>query len=1101
MIGWDVLLGAALEAGLGVLGEAGLGDELRDLKLQLTQRDEKVRRRAFDLAFDEAVQAAGEASLRPLLDHQPFREAVVAGLLDPEQGLDVQSAAQVWGEQLPAHARALRRFFTALENALLGDSTWGPVLERYQELRFRQDVLAALRQRNADVPARQLVSTLSARLTGSGAIAQGTGAMAGGAGSVVAKEIHGPVTVTNIEKQEVFPPAPPDPIQRAREHYLIRLRQQCNVLPLGTLGGEQDTGQDVSLEQVYVDLDTQTRVPLTEEEKAKREGPLPDREQEKLLSALEAATQNHRLVLLGDPGSGKSTFVRQLTAWLAGACLGKRDPLPDWDPCLLPMLTTLRDLSPRLGALKLDGLSDKEQQCRLVEAMQQQWHADLGELGAHDLAPGLEEALTDGKVVLVLDGLDEVPAGLRGRVRQAVHAVLSRYPAVQRVIVTCRIRSYAGAAVLREFAAHTLAPFDEDKIAKFVEAWYEAQAGLGRMSGEQARSRAQDLQQAARTRDLLPLSSNPMLLTTMAIIHQREVGLPRERVRLYAQAVQVLISRWQKRKGLVVSDALSQVLSSDLALRSILERLGYEAHRIQSEQGNEADLARKDILALLEAPEYLGEMGVASEFLDYCDQRAGLLIGRGGGVEDIGEEGRKPQTYTFPHRTFQEYLAGCYMVKGRTREIAAEYLMRVQEGDYWTLASRLGAEELLYNKTKPEDVLDLAYALCPARAPALEQDWRAVLWSGQAAALLGREQVTRDADKPLGDAAYLERLLPRLVEIVQQERLGAVERTEAGRVLGKLGDPRSEVKTLDSMQFCLVPAGPFVMGSVDTPGVYGDEKPQHQVNLQYDYWMARHPVTNAQFAAFVEAGGYKEPRYWREAEKAGTWQDGLARRWWYELSEGETKRVEETGAAPHDFGEPFNLPNHPVVGVTWYEALAFARWLTDRWRKQGLLPDRWQVCLPSEAQWEKAARGGIQISNIKCKISNLKGDMEKQVTQQKNPDPKRVYPWGDEPDANRMNYAETRIETTSAAGCFPGGASPYGCEDMSGNVWEWCATKWQDSYKNYKDNNDPNGGDPRVLRGGAFGSDEDGVRCAIRDWGDPDGRNDNVGFRVVLSPL
>jgi formylglycine-generating enzyme required for sulfatase activity len=966
------------------------------------------------------------------------------------------------------------------------------------------------RQRFADTLKSELaqlgnLARYEATLIGSGAIAQGAGPVAAGergvavggnvTGNIIAGDQNRVVQAeTYIEKQEVHSPTPPDPVQRAREHYLTRLRQQCNVLPLGTLGGEQDTGQDVSLEQVYVDLDTQTRVPLTEEEKAKREGPLPGREQERLLSALEAATQNHRLVLLGDPGSGKSTFVRQLTAWLAAACLGKRGPLPDWDPCLLPMLTTLRDLSPRLGALKLDGLSDKEQQCRLVEAMQQQWHADLGELGAHDLAPGLEEALTDGKVALVLDGLDEVPAGLRGRVRQAVHAVLSCYPAVQRVIVTCRIRSYAGAAVLREFAAHTLASFNEDKISQFVAAWYEAQSDLGRMSDEQAKSRAQDLQQAARTRDLLPLSSNPMLLTTMAIIHQREVGLPRERVRLYAQAVQVLISRWQKRKGLVVSDALGQVLSSDLALRSILERLGYEAHRIQSAQGNEADLARKDILALLEAPEYLGEVGVASEFLDYCDQRAGLLIGRG------GEEG-KPRTYTFAHRTFQEYLAGCYMVKGRTREIAAEYLMRVKEGDYWMLASRLGAEELLYNKTKPEDVLDLAYALCPTRAPAQEPDWRAVLWSGQAAALLGREQVTRDADKPLGDAAYLERLLPRLVEIVQQERLDAVERAEAGRALGRLGDPRPEVMSLDHMEFCFVPRGPFWMGSKDAPGVSDYEKPQHQVNVANDYWVARHPVTNAHFAAFVEAGGYREPRYWREAEKAEAWQDGLARRWWYESSGGEVKRVEETSAAPHDFGEPFNLPNHPVVGVTWYEALAFTRWLTDHWRKQGLLLDSRQVCLPSEAQWEKAARGGVQISNIKCQISDLKGEMEKQIKQQKNPNPKRVYPWGDEPDANRMNYAETRIETTSAVGCFPGGASLYGCEDMSGNVWEWCATKWQDSYKDYKGDNDPNGSDARVLRGGAFSFNEYYVRCAFRFGYFPDFRDSDLGFRVVLSPL
>ena len=90
MIGWGVLLGAALEAGFGLLAEAGFGDEVRDLKERLTKRSEKAREAAFDRACDRAVQAAGEESLRPLLDHQPFREAVVTGLLDPEAGFDLK---------------------------------------------------------------------------------------------------------------------------------------------------------------------------------------------------------------------------------------------------------------------------------------------------------------------------------------------------------------------------------------------------------------------------------------------------------------------------------------------------------------------------------------------------------------------------------------------------------------------------------------------------------------------------------------------------------------------------------------------------------------------------------------------------------------------------------------------------------------------------------------------------------------------------------------------------------------------------------------------------------------------------------------------------
>ena len=118
MIGWDILLGAALEAGFGLLAEVGFGDELRDSKERLTRREDKTRRVAFERAFKQAVQAAGENSLRPLLEHQPFRAAVITSLLDPTQPFDPQAAAEVWGEALPAHARALQKFFRLLVSGL-----------------------------------------------------------------------------------------------------------------------------------------------------------------------------------------------------------------------------------------------------------------------------------------------------------------------------------------------------------------------------------------------------------------------------------------------------------------------------------------------------------------------------------------------------------------------------------------------------------------------------------------------------------------------------------------------------------------------------------------------------------------------------------------------------------------------------------------------------------------------------------------------------------------------------------------------------------------------------------------------------------------------
>jgi serine/threonine-protein kinase len=214
-----------------------------------------------------------------------------------------------------------------------------------------------------------------------------------------------------------------------------------------------------------------------------------------------------------------------------------------------------------------------------------------------------------------------------------------------------------------------------------------------------------------------------------------------------------------------------------------------------------------------------------------------------------------------------------------------------------------------------------------------------------------------------------------------------------------------------------VPPGPFLMGS---------GKGQHEVTLP-GYWIGRYPVTVAQYRDFVEKSGH----------------------------DVDERRLKD----PDD---------HPVRYVNWRDALAYCRWLNER---TGL-----PVTLPSEAEWEKAARGTDG----------------------------RIYPWGDEdPTAELCNFSGNVGDTTPVGNYSPEGDSPYECADMAGNVWEWTRSLWGENYPydpaDGRENLEASGS--RVVRGGAFGYTEYHVRCAYRNGDAPYLRSGPYGFRVVVSPF
>jgi formylglycine-generating enzyme required for sulfatase activity/tRNA A37 threonylcarbamoyladenosine biosynthesis protein TsaE len=1036
---WEILLSATIETSLGLLAEVGFGDAARDLRDKLLNTEQKKRVAALDTAFESALQASANSAIAPLLKQRAFQEEVVRALLDPMEGFNIQAAAETWDEKFPEHAVPLRRFFNTLQNNLLADSIWGPVLERYQSLRFQQDVRQALQQRKlpeSDVTLVKAVSQAAeqyrATLHGGGAIAQGPGAKAVGEGGIL---IEGSVQkIVQITINQFIGPEKSTPAKgNGRAKYLELTASQANLLPWMKFTTDYATpehGESLNLADVYIDLDT-TEMRHMEREEELRQFLLRQREAERI-SAQEMVSRKSKLLMMGDPGSGKSTFVKHIAYLMAQAALAK-DTAPwlgrlgEWKHgSLLPVHIELRQVM-----AQADG---KSKGARLISNY---LRAELTEWGLEDYWSEFNDALQDkqGGLLFLLDGLDEVPTAQRQAMVDAVNDLASLYPR-HRYVVTCRPYAYVGQPwKLTGFHEVTLAPFSDEQIDRFIQNWYERLTERKRIERAASGEKARRLIEAVHRRDLLGLAERPLLLTVMAQLHAYAGQLPEDRTQLYADAVQLLLQRWESRlgaeNGILEYLAVPGLKMSDL--ESGLYEVAFRAHSAGDSRDGTADISEGQLRQYL--ARYLNhDWNKAGLFVEYIRERAGLLVRH------------KTEAYTFPHRSFQEFLSACYWLgmedyPGESVRLVCADWDRWREvfvlaAGYAARTKRLGQAIAAVNALLPQS--------CKGQFP--PESLQASLLAGQSLVEIGLVGVRRE---PAG-LAVLERTQDWLLNAMQNDQVPAKTRAEAGRVLAKLGDPRPEVLTCERMAFCHVPAGEFIFGEGDN---------QKKINLP-EYWMGKYPVTNAQFAQFVAAKGYENQDYWEEAIKADYWKNGQV----YSNLWDSAPRT-----APEDFGEPFNLSNHPVVGISWYEALAFTRWLSEQlpviseqWSvnqkkyelNAHIKAGRLEVALPSEEQWEKAARGTDG----------------------------RIYPWGEKPDPNRANYDDTRLGTTSAVGCFPGGQSPYGLLDASGNIWEWV-------------NGENN------LRGGSFNNSEGRARCAYRSLYYPFSWYRDLGFRLVLSPL
>jgi len=834
--------------------------------------------------------------------------------------------------------------------------------------------------------------------------------------------------VIKIRRKKDDPPQDPllshDQYEENLKKYLNEIIKKFKYLPLrsvDTKSADPDTPEKERLQMadVYIDMDTTTQIEIETEKDA-----IQLREKKRPITSMEALHKNSRMVLTGGPGSGKSTFVNHLAYCLASEkispgknWLGRVKQCPvSWSD-MIPVPVALRDVAAWFGRVQ-----PPERRIGMFEEYLKFW---LKNMGLEDFQDALLARLRNGEAILFLDGLDEIAVkeDILEAIKEMCDHLPSAYPGP--MLVTCRVLSYEDPRwqlASKTWAVFQLAKLDEEKINYFITAWHHQLEDI-HVVGD-ADQASEKLMRAVKRPDLREFATNPLLLTVMALVHTQKGELPDARVLLYEAVVELLLWKWE---GIKLQEAdggqatLHQLLreagAREIDLKKVLWKLAFDVHGKEASKTDDevaADISQSELIESLRELHPERSLDWSEKVVGIMQVRAGLL------VEGISG------TYSFPHRTFQEYLAGRHL--SLQPDFADKVIQLSEQGAFWREAI-LMAVGCLTHEGRVDTAFFLAGELSPATAIPLDDEngWRQALLAGYCLNEIGFSSPA--CRKGMGQQITTQ-VKGNLQTLVSTDRIEPKERAVAGSFLGAMGGWPDD---LDAMVF--VPEGEFIMGSSAAEveplkeqnsvweEEFDSETPVRSV-FSNDFSIGKYLVTNSQYAEFVASTDHRPPEHWK-------------------------------GRKP-----PVEWLTHPVVEVSWHDANEYCRWLSEEKGRE--------FRLPSEAEWEKAARGENGF----------------------------IYPWGNEFDSGRCNMGDTGIRATSPVGIFNGGKSPYGCMDMSGNVMEWCGTKWMDGHGTHDEemDEDVKGDDRRVLRGGGFWDSGAYVRCAFRDWYDPDS---DIGFRVV----
>jgi len=645
----------------------------------------------------------------------------------------------------------------------------------------------------------------------------------------------------------------PLPLAEALERYLTHLIDSNKTLRLqGIRAGNQPVS--VNLEKVYVSLHIHGAYdPDAVKTKTDRPVSLLAEEDAGSLSIPHALRRHRRLVIVGDPGCGKTTLLAYLALTYARSARDADDlvnvRLGLSEAKHLPILLPLRFLGGHLREKHPNPAADGP--TLLLDFLHTYYQNQSIALPEGFFAQPLER----GQAVVLLDGMDEVAdRDLRARVARLLEKFVVRFPD-NRFVVTSRKVGYEGTARLGEgFGLAEVREFTTPEVRQFLRDWTrvleatlagEVTSELLRLADSQANALIAAIERNPR---IAELAVNPLLLTVIALVHRQRAKLPNRRSELYAEAVDVLLGNWDEAKdGIHPTLEVAGKPLDAIDRRTILEPVAYWMH-----DNRQREIDRQELWPLLQ-PSFAKLTGndptatkrAVQTFLDLIDERSGLFVARGLGV------------YGFAHLTFQEYLAA----RSLADRPDAEALVQQHLGDPWWREALFLAPGSTESKRRASDLIR---AMLEAKAGG-ERHEHLVL-AAECVTDVGevrvegdlltevRRRLRADAEAPEPKSKDQRRALI----LARVSALNALARIESGELTPRFWRPGT-----GEPDWVTIPAGEFWMGRPKTDrDAHKDEKPLHRVNLP-EYAIARVPITNAQYALYVAETRVNPPGHWR----------------------------------------------------------------------------------------------------------------------------------------------------------------------------------------------------------------------------------------------